>query len=1442
MRTGAVQLLRGLSLLLSLVLLLSAPGQCQVVQEGTLQNGVGVTVAILQGDSHYWNFLVLPGDPNTGTALTDLVVVLSDSDGQTALYVTDVTGTRYSSSLASPTNGLLFTNQTDPATNGLRTGVSGFIQYGVYSIQVYGISADTYTLSATLSQRTVLTSGQVTQLQGPLSVVGGAASAPSQLDVGDYQYAQFVVQQSGPVQLTVAMTVDDAAVAASGTPLTSLVLPVVSWSSVGDVTPWAQSTSAWQSSNAAAPGQSTTFSLTSAFSECNPAPCMFSFLIAPQQVGLPVMPLLTVTQLNVTQPPIQAIESSSTITGSNEGLLGNITYATAPQQAALGASSYWSFTVVDVAVAVTLSLLTPNPLSSVQVFVSTVNQFPDATGAGSTWQLPQLSGQSSSSISILPTDPYFSSGGGTTLSMEGLYYITVFGQAAGSYSFSLTMQDVVNTTAPLMAVNSIYSGTLGPQGVFVYRFLCPSDSTTVTSDLVLTATNATVYVSDLTTTPGPGNPLNDITGLLTSSSLALSVLLVERGSAQLHAGVYYIAVYNPLVNAAVNYTISASFTLHVILQVNTSWLSDDPLLPGQLRYFSLTQQPGTTLNLFMDLATEDSAAYGSLYLNVGLLYTPSSRLTMTYPLPGSSSFSNSPVFYSIVGDGTVTGDQQGNYTYPCPLSYYLCVWQFTVYCPPTNALGMMNYSLTLSQSQLTQVVTPITPGNYTFPRPIGGFGTGTQEFSFSVANYSNVTVVVSYTTLTGNSLVITATRQASLVNQAPEFSDTAYLISGSRSNYSAVLSFNPWSAPFKPFGAAPNVGSSEIATWYLNVQCGGFGQCVGISFNYSLALSLTSAQYTYTPVTAVLNNNCTTTTVPATYSLNGTLLTNATTLTNCSVYYVNYTTCNVTSSSSARPYTAASSALPTAPSAGASVSSSPASLSAMTSSPSILSPSSVASPSAVTSTSLPMTRTGTSSPATSAPSTSVSATSRLATAAPSTSPFAISSVPPVCVSYSTNYTLVTGNLTTSSPPAPLIHVQLNATGLASVSIPAEVYAYYAYTLSPSAPGTQDLIFTATLLTPNNPALPYTQGGIFLYAALTPFPSQQSGPAWSTPTSTTPQSLIFSAETFTLQAGQTVYLGLFNPGTTTVLVNVTATLSTRPVLTPQQTSQYFPQSLPPGAAALFQLRLPGTANPLQFVSNSFVGGVTLSSTDAARVTMPPFIVWTSYIASTGTVALPTLSNLRGVNGFSTVNYVPRAGGYTSGDYVARNNERCSLATCNYYFLVVFPQGVNSGFTWSAIHSATPHSNTAQHHPPDSALHTADSLFLLRSTLTLCPPPVVMWSCQDSVCLQQHNYGSVHFRFHRSASQLHLPHPHHRRGQCAGVQPPRAQLPHPHRQHFRAGGPRRRQLQSGHRPDLRHQSQCHLRPSSVQRQHSAHLPYQPSAELLPYWPQRCAGVVH
>ena len=1226
-----------LQLLLPLILLLSL-AHGQVVNEGALQNGVGVTVAITQGDSHYWTFAVLASDPNVGSSLTDLLFVLTDSDGQTALYVSDSTGARYSSLLTAATNGLLFTNQTDPATGVLRVGATAAIAYGVYSVQVYGISSDTYTLSATLTQRTLLTSGLVTPLQGPLTSNNGSLSSSTQLNSAQYQYAQYTVTQAGPVQLSVAMTVDDVAVANAGTPLSSLVLPTIAWSSSADVTPWAQSTSAWLSSNAVIPGEPSSFSLTSAFSECSAPPCLFSFLIAPQ-MAMPVLPLLTITQINVSQA-VPSIEANSAVSGGpNLGIGGNISYTLPTQQIAVGASQYWTFSIVDVAVSVTLTLTTPSTLSNLQLFISSVNDFPDATAAGSSWQLPQVSGQSSTSLSILPTDPFFVGAGGVTATMEGLYFVSVYAQAGGPYSLTLSMTDVTNSSAPVMALNTIYNGTLGPQSLFTYRFVCPEDSTSVTSDMVLTATGATLWVSDLTSTPGPTSSLNDITGQAVSSSLNLSVLLVERGSSQLHAGVYYIALYNPLLVPA-TYTVSASFTLHVVLSINQTWYSDDPLLPNQLRFFDLVQSGGTVLNLNFDLANEDVTAYGSVYMNVAQLANPSAKAAIAYPLPTSSAAS---VLFSIVGDGSITGDQQGNYSYTCPVSQYVCLWQVAVFCPPDNVNGMQNYSLTLTQGQLSPIITPLTAGtNLTVVRPAAGFGANVvQEFFFTVPSFSNVSVGVLYQNginVGTNQLTMQVTRLPVLgFQQVAEFQANAFALpnppnttapANNATWYSATVFFTPTNAAFKPAGTAANVGSSEIATWYVLINCAGSASCRTGTFNYTLWLSVTDyiTSYNSTYVVSPANSSCSSV-VSSTSSWATSPTTNFTAVGNRTTTIS--TSVNTTSSTSCTPL--------------------------------------------YNLTSLCVTLNQTAILNCTATNVTTNCTS-----------IAVTSTATCTV---TNATTVT-NLTTTSVPT-LVHVELNrTTASVAVVIPRAVYAYYQYTVPVIASGTQDLMFAATMINTAQLSIPATNGGFLMYASLTPYPSQQSNPPWLTPLTTTPQSLIFSPETYTVLPGQTLYLSLFNPSGATIVVNLTASLTTRAILTPAQTSQYFSRALGAGAAVLFELDLPGTANPTAYVSNSFVGSVTLSSADSARVTMPPFITWTSWTLSTGTDVLPSLGNLRGAG--NAVTYAPKpTGGYTSGDYMARTSDVCSLPTCVYYFLVVFPQGVNSGFTWtlSAFNSST-----------------------------------------------------------------------------------------------------------------------------------------------------------
>ena len=156
-----------------------------------------------------------------------------------------------------------------------------------------------------------------------------------------------------------------------------------------------------------------------------------------------------------------------------------------------------------------------------------------------------------------------------------------------------------------------------------------------------------------------------------------------------HVGVYYIALFNRF-NQAAPFSISVTFTAHTVLALNQTFVSDAPLLGGQVRYFEYRQPGLTTSTVEVVLEIADPTQFGAVYLNTWGMSTPASPNYDGYPSPTQYST------WSMVGDLNHTGLLFSPFTYQCT-SLYLCVWQISLYAPIGQ--NLLEYTFTVGRSQ-----------------------------------------------------------------------------------------------------------------------------------------------------------------------------------------------------------------------------------------------------------------------------------------------------------------------------------------------------------------------------------------------------------------------------------------------------------------------------------------------------------------------------------------------------------------------------------------------------------------------------------------------------------------------------------------------------------------------------------------------------------------------
>ena len=772
-------------------------------QQSALTNGIPVSSSISQGDIQSWTFLVSQSDPVTGSPLLDLVVALTPSDAsqQTVdLYVVDPSGVRFDSDPAlfgSGSAGFLFVNRS------LGAGDTSRIEYGVYLLQVYGVSTVTYTLSLSMKQRTQLTPTV------PASV-GQAGSTSSIMSLGTVTYADYVVSTAASVRSTVAVTIDSAALLSHGIELSAVTLPVVYWSRDADVPAWSPINGSYTWSTLPPFGRPAPllYSLVSAYDECVAPPCRFSFAIVPA-MSLPVLPLLTVTPVDLSYD--QSLDYILVTPPSSS--LTNVTICTQWTSLAPAGVQYYQFPVLASQNTINLTLSTSSPSSSFVVLVSQIVDYPDLNSAQ--WQLPDSSVSPTLIITALDRDFI---GSYQRLPMEGTYQLAVFAPSGGDYQLTLSVSDALKSTIPLLPPNQILTGLLTPSDIAYFRFVPPPACASQSSlrDVEFVVYGANVYISDFSPLVGPtaDRTINNIaTGGGYNTKTGLNDFTVRRQTGVDFAPVYYIALSVPqYATANSTYSISAYCYAHIVLDVSSTFHSDLPLLPGQIRYFDLYQPPFTSMKLSLTLFIADVTQFGNLYANVADMDTATDWVSPIYPSPNRDGpfLSN---LWSMVGNASLvqTGVQSGAFNYDCAAAYR-CVWQFALYAPLTQQL--LDYSLAVQQLSISPITLPSTHLSPATPVNISVVSGELLPFSFTVPANTSVQLTVRWKD-TARVVSMAVSRYSSVLQRGSgEF--PVGTGTGSTGPRLCVVQFDPSSTPFHD-SRASNVGSLFPGVYYARV-------------------------------------------------------------------------------------------------------------------------------------------------------------------------------------------------------------------------------------------------------------------------------------------------------------------------------------------------------------------------------------------------------------------------------------------------------------------------------------------------------------------------------------------------------------------------------------------------------------------------------------------------
>ena len=793
--------------LLLVAVMLSFVSPQSTVLQGALMNGAAVVVAISQGDTHSWSFNVDPSQAQTGTALTDLVFVVQSSIGRSYLYITPPgpAAALQSTSLAGG-NGVLLTN---------RSGTD--IPYGSYLVQVLGVAADTYTLSVTLSQRRQITAGE------PLTV--GAIYPPLTAAVvvqpAVFTYVDYVVQQGGPWQMTLALTVDEQALIDSGGVMSSLVLPTVYWARGMDVSAWSPlTTSTWSTAQSATEDQlvNSIAALASTYDECVQPPCRYSFLIAVSAI-LAVLPSMVVHVINLSTAYSPALDYSL-LPSWSPGLGQNVSISTPATTIQSLSVDYYRFPVYDPAVDIVLMLGTTTTCQLV-VLLSQVNPLPDLAQQSFQWS---LSASGNTMLNITHLDPYFiitgRDGYEQSATMEGTYYVTVYGYAGTecTYQLSMTVADATYAAGPGAPLLPFGVLVTVPEPVyttyFTFRIITPPGFDSATTDIVVGASKGyALRISDTSTTPGYSS---SIVYQQSQTGQQPFTLILSSALGQVHVGTFWVAL-----ETFRSADISASLVTHTPLQAGSTFHSTQSHSTGQAALFEWSQVGLSAVSMRLALDCSDPTEYGSLYISTYSRSTPQAAIAASWPVSQETSQ------WSAIGGADSGGLIMGHYNYSCTATVD-CVWLISVIA--NSPTGLANFSLTLDQDSTDPPLTALSlKTTYS--------STATQEpfaFYFVVAVTQLAVLTVTLATQGTGDWQLWVDRDRSLLYalaRQPEYAALAL-----QPIAQATLTISPADAIFG-VDAADNIGSPFIGSFYIQLTCS--AGCSGAPYQ----LNINSSQY-----------------------------------------------------------------------------------------------------------------------------------------------------------------------------------------------------------------------------------------------------------------------------------------------------------------------------------------------------------------------------------------------------------------------------------------------------------------------------------------------------------------------------------------------------------------------------------------------------------------------
>ena len=576
--------------------------------------------------SLYFNFTVSPSDlALQGTGVNyDAQFTVEVFGGTNTVYiwllVQDPAGVMHvleNNGIAYATVSLLGNGTAFPA-------ITATILAGTYIVQVVGDATTStadgskqFALYCQVQQRAVV----VANVPTPLVLPTGLGST---LQPGYFVHADYISSiPTTPFWLILT----------TATNIPGAVSPFIYWNQVSNnadasILQWfaGSGISTYQSA-AVAPYQ---FKYFSGDATCTAPPCRVHFMVT--------------TLTPAISPTLQVIPTSSAdpVTTLTAGTT-TVTFTSALQV------SLFAFSITDPNVNVTISITSNSGLGNADLYVApaltATSPYVDQTSA--VWTA--TSNGSTDAINFSLNSPYFLTTLTTVtgliprqLTLEGNYYLTVFGLIPDTYTLTLTLADNTDLSGvalpPLTAMGDLITGSVSATPQY-YRVAIPSGISLTTTDVIfsLTTTCSDLYLSDVVANPGPtSSPFQ----VYSSTQPGSDLITITGFGDELHAGTYFIGV--ALTLGAVS---PCPFNLSVSFDARQQVVEGVPMpqaaiAPGVIRYFDFYAPYLAIINwrAIVDVGVQPTPVPVSIF---GTANNPSvvnnTRPAYAYPVPGMPS-------------------------------------------------------------------------------------------------------------------------------------------------------------------------------------------------------------------------------------------------------------------------------------------------------------------------------------------------------------------------------------------------------------------------------------------------------------------------------------------------------------------------------------------------------------------------------------------------------------------------------------------------------------------------------------------------------------------------------------------------------------------------------------------------------------------------------------